>query len=148
MAIAGEILAGEAEVHDATAVIHHAGIAYAFTGILRALPVHASQGRLLLSADILGRHNVDPHDVLAGRMTDGLRAAMAELANAARDHLAAARSRSFNAALLPALLPVSLCDRYLDLMTRPDFDPFRHPVEVPAFRRQLRLLGRSLVRRI
>lgn len=148
MAIAGEILAGEAEVHDAVAEIHHAGIAYAFTGILRALPVHASQGRLLLSADILGRHNVDPHDVLAGRMTDGLRAAMAELANAARDHLAAARSRSFNAALLPALLPVSLCDRYLDLMTRPDFDPFRHPVEVPAFRRQLRLLGRSLVRRI
>lgn len=147
MTIAGEILAGRDASRNAELPIRHAGIAYALTGILRALPVHASQGRLLLPADILGRHEVDPHDVLAGRMTEGLRAAMHEVAGAARTHLAAARAHIVDTVLIPALLPASLCDRYLDLMTAPGFDPFRDPVEVPAFRRQLRLLGRSILKR-
>lgn len=148
MMIAAEILVGEDEAQKAKAAIRHAGIAYALTGILRALPVHASQGRLLLPADSLGRHEVDPHDVLAGRMTDGLRAAMGDVARAAREHLAAARAASFNAALLPALFPASFCDRYLDIIARPGFDPFKQPVEVPAFRRQLRLMGRNTLKRI
>ena len=148
MMIAAEILGGEVEAERAKAAIHHAGIAYALTGILRAMPVHASQGRLLLPADILGRHEVDPHDVLAGRMTEGLRGAMDNVAAAAREHLAAARGQSFDASLFPALLPSSLCDLYLDLMARPGFDPFKHPVELPAFRRQLRLLGRGIAKRI
>ena len=148
MASAAEILAGRPDAAASAGVTRHAGIAYALTGLLRALPVHASQGRLLLPADILGRHDVDPHDVLAGRMTGGLRSAMGEVADAARRHLSAARRASFDAALLPALLPASLCDRYLDRISVRDFDPFRHPVEVPAFRRQLRLLQRSLLRRI
>ncbi|MBX3506164.1 MAG: squalene/phytoene synthase family protein [Parvibaculum sp.] len=144
MTIAAEILAGEDAAQGAATVIRHAGVAYALTGILRALPVHASQGRLLLPADILGRRDVDPHDILAGRMTDGLRAAMGDVASAAREHLAVARAASFDAAVLPALLPASLCDRYLEIMSVPGFDPFLQPVEVPAFRRQLRLLGRKL----
>lgn len=148
MTIAAELLAGEGEAQRAAAAIRHAGIAYALTGILRALPVHASQGRLLLPADSLGRHEVDPHDVLAGRMTDGLRAAMGDVASAAREHLSAARAASFDTALFPALLPASLCDRYLDIIERPGFDPFKDPVEVPAFRRQLRLLGRIFAKRI
>lgn len=148
MMIAAEILAGKDEAQRAKAAIRHAGIAYALTGVLRALPVHASQGRLLLPADSLGRHEVDPHDVLAGRMTEGLRAAIGDVIGAAREHLAAARAASFDGALLPALLPASFCDRYLDIIARPGFDPFKHPVEVPAFRRQLRLLGRNLAKRI
>jgi phytoene synthase len=148
MDVAAEILVGRDEARGAALAIRHAGIAYALTGILRALPVHASQGRLLLPADILGKHEVDPHDVLAGRMTEGLRAAMHEIAFAARTHLAAARAYPVAVTLIPALLPASFCDRYLDRMTEPEFDPFRHPVEVPAFRRQLRLLGRSLLKRI
>ena len=148
MMIAAEILAGKDESQRAEAAIRHAGIAYALTGVLRALPVHASQGRLLLPADSLGRYEVDPHDVLGGRMTEGLRAAMGDVIGAAREHLAAARAASVGASLLPALLPASLCDRYLDIMSATGFDPFKHPVEVPAFRRQLRLLGRNLAKRI
>lgn len=148
MSAAAEILSGETAAGVAADAIRHAGIAYALTGILRALPVHASQGRLLLPADILGRHEVDPHDVLAGRMTEALRLSMEEVAEAAQRHLSAARHAPFDPALLPALLPASLCDRYLDLMSARGFDPFRHPVDVPAFRRQLRLLQRRLLKRI
>lgn len=128
--------------------IRHAGIAYALTGILRALPLHASQGRLMLPADILLARNVDPHDVLAGKMNEALRGAISDVTKHARAHLASARAASYDAAILPALLPASLCDRYLDIMTAPGFDPFRVPVEVPAFRRQLRLMGRNIAKRI
>lgn len=148
MNLAALALGGEGAVARAAAAIRHAGIAYALTGLLRALPLHASQGRLMLPGDILLARNVDPHDVLAGHMTDGLRAAIADIAAHAREHLAAARAETLDASILPALLPASLCDRYLALMTAPSFDPFKTPVEVPAFRRQLRLLGRNLVRKI
>ncbi|MBC7103419.1 MAG: squalene/phytoene synthase family protein [Parvibaculum sp.] len=143
---AGALDAEKAEA--AGEAIRHAGIAYALTGLLRALPLHASQGRLMLPADILLARNVDPHDVLAGKMNEELRGAIMDVASRARGHLASARAASYDAGLLPALLPASLCDRYLDLMTAPGFDPFRTPVEVPAFRRQLRLMGRNITNRI
>jgi phytoene/squalene synthetase len=148
MRLAATALGGEEGAARAAETIRHAGIAYSLTGILRALPLHASQGRLMLPADILLARNVDPHDVLAGKANDELRAAIADVAARAREHLAAARATCPAAAILPALMPASLCDRYLELMTARGFDPFRTPVEVPAFRRQLRLLGRSLARKI
>ncbi|PKQ05361.1 MAG: phytoene/squalene synthase family protein [Alphaproteobacteria bacterium HGW-Alphaproteobacteria-12] len=138
----------EEKAEAAGEAIRHAGIAYALTGLLRALPLHASQGWLMLPADLLLERNVDPHDVLAGRMNEALRGAILDVASRARAHLTSARAASYNAALLPALLPASLCDRYLDLVMAPGFDPFKTPVEVPAFRRQLRLMGRSIAKRI
>jgi phytoene synthase len=147
MRLAAQALDAE-KAEAAREAIRHAGIAYALTGLLRALPLHASQGRLMLPADILLARNVDPHDVLAGRMNGELRGAIMDVAARARAHLASARAVSYDAALLPALLPASLCDRYLDVMSAPGFDPFKTPVEVPAFRRQLRLIGRSFAKRI
>lgn len=139
----------DAEKAEAAAeAIRHAGIAYALTGLLRALPLHASQGRLMLPADILLARNVDPHDVLAGKMNEELRGAIMDVASRAREHLSSARAAPYDAVLLPALLPASLCDRYLNLMTAPGFDPFKTPVEVPAYRRQLRLMGRNITNRI
>jgi len=128
--------------------VRNAGIAYALTGLLRALPLHASQGRLFMPADLLRLHDVDPHTILTGRMTEGLRGVMRDVADRARTLLADARREPPPRAALPALLPAALCDRYLDLMTMPDFDPFRQPTEVPAFRRQLRLLRARIAGRI
>lgn len=147
MRLAAQAIDAE-KVEAAGEAIRHAGIAYALTGLLRALPLHASQGRLMLPAGILLARNVDPHDVLAGKANEELRAAIADVAGHASTHLASARAASCDAALLPALLPASLCDRYLDIVTAPGFDPFRTPVEVPAFRRQLRLVGRNITNRI
>ncbi|MCE9649309.1 MAG: squalene/phytoene synthase family protein [Parvibaculum sp.] len=144
MALAGFALAGD---ETQTAAIRPAGIAYALTGLLRALPVHASQGRLYLPLDLMRSHDVDPHRIFAGEMSEGLRAVMNEIAGQARIRLAEARVAKPSGMLLPMLLPASLCDRYLDLMTAPDFDPFHNSTEVPAFRRQLRLMGRKLAGR-
>lgn len=148
MGIAARALGGEEKAGAAADAIRHAGIAYALTGLLRALPVHASQGRLTMPADVLLRRNVDPHTILAGEMTEGLRAVILDVADHARSHLSAARMAHFDPQLLPALMPASLCDRYLDMMTAPGFDPFRERTDVPAFLRQLKLLGRNLRKKI
>ncbi len=144
MHLASGTLAAAAPEH----VICSAGIAYALTGLLRALPLHASQGRLFMPADLLRRHEVDPHTVLAGAMTEGLRGVMCDVADRARVLLAEARRELVPQAALPALLPAALCDRYLDLMTARAFDPFRQTTDVPAFRLQLRLLRAKITGRI
>lgn len=128
----------------AASTIKAAGIAYALTGLLRALPVHASQGRLYLPLDLMGKHNVDPHDIFAGKSSEGLSAIIQTMIEEARKHLTQARSDPRVArAILPALLPVSLCDAYLTQMAATGFDPFRHAVEASHFRQQVRLLGRK-----
>ncbi|PKQ06423.1 MAG: squalene/phytoene synthase family protein [Alphaproteobacteria bacterium HGW-Alphaproteobacteria-11] len=128
--------------------VRDAGIAYALTGLLRAMPLHASQGRLYMPADLLRLHDVDPHTILTGRMTAGLRGVMCDVADRARTLLAEARREPLPRAALPAFLPASLCERYLDLLTAPDFDPFHRSSDVPAFRRQLRLLRAKITGRI
>ena len=115
-----------------------AGIAYATTGLLRAFARHASRGQLYLPADVLARHGVTTSDVFAGRVTEPLRAALAELRAFARGNLAAfaARRRELPAAVVPVFLPVALVPAYLARMERRDYDPFTTPVEVPQWRRQ------------
>jgi 15-cis-phytoene synthase len=115
-----------------------AGAAYATAGLLRAFALHASRGQLYLPADVLARHGASPSDIFAGRATDALRAALAELRAFARGNLAAfaARRGALPAAVAPAFLPVALVPAYLVRMDRRDYDPFTTPLGVPQWRRQ------------
>jgi phytoene synthase len=115
-----------------------AGIAYATAGLLRAFARHASRGQLYLPADVLERHGVTTSDVFAGRVTEPLRAALAELRAFARGNLAAfaARRGELPAAVVPAFLPVALVPAYLARMERRDYDPFTTAVEMAQWRRQ------------
>lgn len=145
MALAAGLLAGPPDEASAEA-IRHAGLGYGLTGLLRALPYHASRGRYFLPLELLERHAVDPHDLLAGRMTPGLTPLVAEVAARAWDHLEAARTNRSDIpkAALPALLPASLADRALKIMTRPGFNPFTDSTDVPAYLRQLRLMMQAM----
>jgi phytoene synthase len=115
-----------------------AGIAYATTGLLRAVALHASRGQIYLPVDLLARHGVDVSDILAGRATDALRAALAELRGYARTQfdLFATQQASLPSATAPAFLPIALVPSYLNRMERRDYDPFKTPVELPQWRRQ------------
>jgi phytoene synthase len=115
-----------------------AGVAYAATGLLRSFAVHASRGQLYLPADVLERHGVLASDVFAGRATDALRAALAQLRAFARSQFDAfaARRRALPAAVVPAFLPVALVPAYLARMERRDYVAFTTPVEVAQWRRQ------------
>src|SRR5512138_2071878 len=52
--LVGEMTGGEGAA--LTSAAGHAGIAYGITGLLRALPLHASRGQIYLPADLLARH--------------------------------------------------------------------------------------------
>ena len=143
MSLAAGVLGGEGAAEAHREVVEEAGRAFGLTGLMRAIPVKAAQGHVMLPVDLMRRHDLDPHGILHGRTSDALRTAMAEIGAVARAHLAAARLKSVSKEILPALLPASLCDRYLDIMLADGFDPFRDPTEVAVFRRQLRLLGRK-----
>ena len=115
----------------------HAGIAYAISGLLLALPVHSLRRQLYLPVDLMQRYGAEAADVYAANATPELRAVLAELRLRARDHLGAARGLLANAPpeVAPALLPVALARPALDRMERRGYQPFQ-PDELPQWRRQ------------
>ncbi|MEJ8573297.1 phytoene/squalene synthase family protein [Microbaculum marinum] len=137
MEIAAAIL-GAAHCTATSTMIDHGGIAYAITGLLRAMPFHASSGQIFLPEDVLRRHGADYRDILAGKDTPQLRAALADLRGLARSHLEDAGN--YISAILPqaipAVLPIALVRPYLDRMERPDYAPFAEMCVVPQWRRQ------------
>jgi phytoene synthase len=130
------ILSGQ----NADAAAHAAGIAYALTGLLRALPLHASRGQCFLPADVLAKHSMSPADVIAGRDTVGLRAALGELRAIAQNHLGAAYGLIVSTvpAARAAFLPLSLVPTHLAVIGGRAYDPFAL-AEIPQWRRQWRL---------
>jgi phytoene synthase len=133
-ALAAQILAGvEAEATEAVAT--SAGIAYAIAGLIRAFPLHAARRQLFVPLELLERHGVDPRDIFAGKSSENLRAALAELQEVARRHLLAVHRQiaTLPDAALPAFLPVALVRPSLDRMARRD--PFAPP-QLSPWRRQ------------
>ncbi|MEH0072681.1 squalene/phytoene synthase family protein [Pannonibacter sp. Pt2-lr] len=65
MQLASIILAGGDEAGTCD-LAGHAGVAYGLTGLLRALPWHASRRQLYLPADVLDRHGVDRETLFRG----------------------------------------------------------------------------------
>lgn len=104
----------------------HVGIAWALTGLIRALPVHAKLRRLPLPADIVAETGLDVAGFLELKPSPAAARIVERLADRAREHLAAARSarsaipRDARAALLPA----TLGDWHLSRLARLRYDPF------------------------
>jgi phytoene synthase len=121
-----------------------AGIAYALTGLLRALPYHAAARRLMLPTQMLKLAGVSPEDVFAGQASAGLGAVMRQIADEAHAKLAAAKKRPVQRRFLPAVLPAVLVPRYLHVVTAAEFNPFRDAAALPVYRRQIAMLGAML----
>jgi 15-cis-phytoene synthase len=128
---ASRILSGT----DAEAVAEPAGRAYTFAGLIRALPMQAARHQLYLPDELIERHTVKMADIFAGRSSPGLNACLAELRNAARRHLAAAREqlRTLPREALPAFLPLALVGPALDRLEHSDAFA---PAELAPWRRQ------------
>ncbi|ACI98469.1 phytoene/squalene synthase family protein [Rhodospirillum centenum] len=119
----------------------HAATAWALTGVLRAVPFHASHQRLLLPADLMACHGVPETALFAGTPPAGLAAVVQVVAEEASRRQAQARAlrRQVPAAALPALLTGPLCDLYLTALAKAGFDPFAPRMQMPHPLRQLRL---------
>ena len=136
IALAAQILNGDG-ASDIDALSHHAGLAHAIAGLLKAFPFHAARGQLFVPLELLERHGADREDVRIGRATPQLRSALADLRDSARRHLRQAHDmvRLVPHDVMPALLPVALAGATLARMERADYDPFV-PVEIAPWRRQ------------
>ncbi|HET7850989.1 MAG TPA: phytoene/squalene synthase family protein [Pseudolabrys sp.] len=137
-ALAADILADRSVA--ASAVIRHAGIAYAITALLRDFARDASRRRIYVPLDLLTRRGVVTQTAFVGQTTDGLSAALAELRLNAQHHLDLARENmsALPEAILPALLPVALVRPALARMERNGDNPFTSTA-IPRWRRQWRL---------
>ena len=138
--LSGLVLAGGSDPGLAEAA-GHAGVAYALTGLLRAFPYHAARGQIYLPADLMAAHGVEPADIVAGRGSPALLALLAALRAVARRHLGEARAHlaALPRIVAPAFLPLALLEPVLARMDRRDYDPFRTPVEIAQWRKQLSL---------
>lgn len=126
----------------------HVGIAWALTGLLRAVLYHARVNRFLLPADLLAKAALSPHDVKERKNAERVAGVVAEIATVAQAHLAKGRSlrAQVDRRALPALLPAVLADGYLKGLSRHKFDVFdpRHGLQRPAV---ARLIWNGLLRR-
>ena len=143
MRLAARILGGEAD-----AVAREAGIAYALAGILRSLPHNAMRHKLYLPLDLLQPLHLTPQDVFHDADNGKTKAVVNQMALWARERLQAARAQRAPRALLPAFLPASLVPLYLRRVTRGWFDPLRASSDITIHRRQMRLLGAAMRRKI
>ncbi len=91
----------------------HGGLAYAITGLLRALPWHGARGQVYVPGDVLKEAGASHADLIAGARTEGVAKALANMRAIARKHLAA--------------------------MEKPGYDPFKTVIQIPQWRRQWRL---------
>lgn len=143
MRLGVRLVAGDALEMRLRDTLEKAARAYAYTGFLRALPFHASQGTVMLPHSFLEAHEVELEDVVNGVARPGLHAAMREMATMARDLLEEAREMLATKEArpaLPVLLPLAALPLYLKPLLSADYDPFKERVEVAAFRLQWRLL--------
>ena len=100
----------------------HIGIAWALTGLLRAVPFHAGAGRLYLPLSLLAEHGVEPEELLTGKPSPGLAEIGKVLAARARHHLSLARQTPLPAEAVPGLMTASLAETYLDRLERVGFN--------------------------
>jgi phytoene synthase len=122
---------------DVSTAVHHGGLAYAMTGLLRAFPLHAARGQLYVPLEIIDRHGVKPEDVFAGRASTEISAVLAEMRRIAQSHLDgfAQVSGTIPPIVAPAFLPLALVPLYLKRLERFGDQPF-HLVDVSQWRRQ------------
>jgi phytoene synthase len=113
----------------------HAGIAHALAWVLTAFPVHAALRRLYVPLDVMQRHGARPEDAFAATATAELKAALAEIREVARAHLAQVPIAEIPPALMPAFLPAALVGPTLKRLERNAGDPFASR-PLPQWRRQ------------
>jgi phytoene synthase len=134
--LALQILDGEKASEHLAAT--HAGRADALTGFLRRFAPHAARGRIFVPPlDVLARHGTNVEEAVSGEATPPLRAALREMRDLVRFHLAEARTVM---AVLPktalaAFFPIELVPVYLDQMESADYDPFRTRVEISPWKK-------------
>jgi len=117
----------------------HLGVSQGITTLLRALPYHASQGRLIIPAEITARHGVSQEEVFRkGGDARGIQDAVFEFATVANDHLTTAlemfNEDGFDGKVPPRARPVFLSGvptrMFLERLQAANFDAFERSLQL------------------
>jgi NADH dehydrogenase [ubiquinone] 1 alpha subcomplex assembly factor 6 len=106
------------------------GIAWALTGLVRAIPFHARARRQYLPADVAAAVGLTEEALFSLKPSEGLRRAVRVLALAAEGHLAAARALPAERAARPLVLLVPLARAYLRQLRRRGYEVMARPIEL------------------
>ena len=119
------------------------GTAWALIGTLRAAPVLAAQGRVMLPADLLARAGLSAEDVRAGRAFERCAAVAEPVAERAVSLLDAARQarRATPRRRRGVLLIARLGDVYLARLRAAAWDPRDERLAVGPLRKQVAMLA-------
>lgn len=124
----------------------HAGVAYALTGLMRALPIHARRNQVYLPADLLKAAGIEPDDVRQGHKAGELAGVLYGLRSHAAGHLEKAllALTGIDARAKPAFLPLAFIQPYLKALAKTP--PYGQVAEIGAWRKPLLLwrFGRRL----
>lgn len=78
--------------HTLSHAASHLGVSQTISTLLRALPYHASRGKMVIPAEVTARHGVSQEEVFRkGGNAHGIDEAVFEFATLANDHLITAR---------------------------------------------------------
>lgn len=135
----GSLIAAEGRDPSGAEACGFAGVAQGIARTLQTLPKLASRGQALLPADLMAKAGARREDLLSGKATPALGAAVRALAAHGLARLAEARAAAaaLDPAALPALLPVALTAPELERAQRRPA-PFA-PMLKPRWRTLLRL---------
>lgn len=119
----------------------HLGVAQAMIGHLRALGYVSAQGRIMLPWSILAANGVRESELFRGEDSEGLHAALSQIAELAAGHLALARTAIGNlpAPIRPAFAALALLENQLASWTASSASPFAPPRDEPDWRKITRL---------
>lgn len=111
---------------QAMMLVRGAGIAATVTGVLVNLAKQVSRRQMFVPLEVLERHGVNIDEVYAGKTSEALKSALAELRRHARRQMTMARNDGGQVplAILPALLPLALIGPTLKPMDRRGYEPF------------------------
>lgn len=144
--LGGLILSDGADARDADAA-GHGGVALGMLTLMRAFPVHARRGQLMLPPiTVLDEQGLTRGDVVSGRADrEALAGAMGRMRDHLRRHCTAAQAAlpACDPRIGPLYLPLALVPLYLERMEKPDYAPYESMIEVPRWRCLWRLWRRA-----
>jgi phytoene synthase len=150
VALAAQALTAESLSPALLEAADAAGRAWAYTGVLRALPIHAARRQLFLPHEHLVLAGGDAESVFARKPSPALAETIRALAVSSRTAIAEARASFVRAGAprtLPAFLMLALVPPMLAAFERRGFDPFRGSAELSPLYRLCRLTGAGLLGR-
>ncbi len=114
----------------ARAKLRPLGIAWALTGLIRAIPFHARARRQYIPAEMAAAAGLTEEALFSLEPSAELRGAVGALAAAAERHLADARALPAERATRPLLLLAPLTRAYLRQLRRRGYEVMARPIEM------------------